>query len=151
MLAALVDRLIPLMIVVLGGFTEFRTRVSHCIALDPAYSVGPYCATGNSVLGVTVWTLSLLLALAFSVWNIGYRQGTTGCSLGKQAVKIRLVNENTGRPIGFRAAVLRQLAHVADALFCFVGYLFPLWDAKKQTLADKIVKSVCVPLVSETR
>ena len=149
MLAALIDRLIPLLIVVVGGLVEFGTRASHCISEDPAYSLGPYCVTGNSVLGVAVWIITLLLAVAFSIWNFGYRQGTTGFSLGKQAMKVRLVNENTGRPIGFGTAVLRQLGHAADTLYCYVGYLFPLWDAKKQTLADKIVKSVCVRVAPE--
>jgi uncharacterized RDD family membrane protein YckC len=148
--AALIDRLIPLAIVVLGGAVEFSTRGSACIQLDPEYSIGPYCATGNSVLGVTVWVASLLLAVAFSIWNIGYLQGRSGASLGKRVLKIRLLKERTGQPIGFGPALLRQLAHFADALFCFVGYLFPLWDAKKQTLADKIVKTVCVRAVSET-
>jgi hypothetical protein len=32
-----------------------------------------------------------------------------------------------------------------DSVACFVGFLFPLWDAKRQTLADMIVKSVVIP------
>ncbi|REO10986.1 RDD family protein, partial [Mycobacterium tuberculosis] len=32
------------------------------------------------------------------------------------------------------------------AIICFVGFLFPLWDAKRQTLADKIMTTVCVPI-----
>jgi len=27
-----------------------------------------------------------------------------------------------------------------------VGYLFPLWDAKRQTFADKIMTTVCLPV-----
>jgi hypothetical protein len=27
-----------------------------------------------------------------------------------------------------------------------VGFLFPLWDAKRQTLADKILNTVCLPI-----
>ena len=150
LLAGLIDRLIPLVVVVLGGATEFGTKVTDCIPQDPDYSIGPYCATGNSVLGVTVWVASLVLALVFTVWNVGYLQGRSGASIGKRALKMRLVKEATGAPVGMGLALLRQLCHVADAAFCFVGYLFPLWDAKKQTLADKIVKTVCVPVVSET-
>ncbi|MDQ1423726.1 MAG: hypothetical protein QOD72_1224, partial [Acidimicrobiaceae bacterium] len=33
-------------------------------------------------------------------------------------------------------------AHVADSIICGIGYLFPLWDVKRQTLADKIMKTV---------
>jgi len=27
-----------------------------------------------------------------------------------------------------------------------IGYLFPLWDAKRQTIADKIMTTVCLPI-----
>ena len=38
------------------------------------------------------------------------------------------------------------IAHLADAVICGVGYLFPLWDAKRQTLADKMMSTVCLPI-----
>ena len=41
---------------------------------------------------------------------------------------------------------MRQLAHIVDAIICYIGFLFPLWDDKRQTLADKIMTTVCVPL-----
>ena len=84
--------------------------------------------------------------LAFAIWNYGYRQGTTGSSIGKSVMKFTVVGEQTGQPIGFGRSVLRQLAHIVDALICYVGFLFPLWDAKRQTLADKIMSTVCLPL-----
>jgi uncharacterized RDD family membrane protein YckC len=31
-----------------------------------------------------------------------------------------------------------------DGIICYIGWLFPLWDAKKQTLADKIMGTVVV-------
>jgi hypothetical protein len=42
--------------------------------------------------------------------------------------------------------VLRQICHVVDAVPFYLGYLFPLWTAKRQTLADKIMATVCLPL-----
>jgi uncharacterized RDD family membrane protein YckC len=41
-------------------------------------------------------------------------------------------------------AFVRDIAHIVDSVICFVGYLFPLWDSKRQTLADKIVGTVVV-------
>jgi len=149
-LAAVVDRLIPLLIVIVGGWAQYATRVANCLSMDQTYSLGPYCATGNSVLGVALWVLALLAALGFIVWNEGYLQGRSGASIGKRILGIRLIGENTGQPVGFGTAVLRQVAHVADAAFCFVGYLFPLWDAKKRTLADKITRTVCIRPVAGT-
>ena len=59
-------------------------------------------------------------------------------------VKIKTVSEETGQPIGFGNAFLRDLCHVVDSMVCYVGYLMPLWDGKRQTLADKIVRTVVV-------
>ena len=42
-------------------------------------------------------------------------------------------------------SLVRQIAHYIDQLICYVGYLWPLWDHKRQTIADKLVSTVCVP------
>jgi len=39
---------------------------------------------------------------------------------------------------------LRQLVHILDSLACYIGWLWPLWDAKSQTFADKIMNTVVV-------
>ena len=39
---------------------------------------------------------------------------------------------------------VRGLAHFLDSLPCYIGYLWPLWDTKRQTFADKIMNSVVV-------
>lgn len=85
-----------------------------------------------------------LLSLAWAVYNRWYLGGTTGQSIGKKATKIKLVSATTGQPIGMLMAFVRDIAHIVDAIICFVGYLFPLWDAKRQTLADKIVGTYVV-------
>jgi hypothetical protein len=47
-----------------------------------------------------------------------------------------------GQPMGGGMAFVRDLAHIIDALPCYIGYLFPLWDARRQTFADKIMSTV---------
>jgi uncharacterized RDD family membrane protein YckC len=73
-----------------------------------------------------VWVASLVPALVFTICNIGYPQGRCGASLGNRGLKIRLIKESTGQPLGVGLALLRQLANIADARFCFVGYLTEL-------------------------
>ena len=77
--------------------------------------------------------------------DYGYRQGRTGSSVGKSVLKFKVVSENTGQPIGFGLPAIRQLMHIVDQVVCFIGYLNPLWDPKRQTLADKIMRTVCLP------
>ena len=66
--------------------------------------------------------------------------------VGKSVLKIKVVSENSGQPIGFGLSIVRQLAHIVDAIICYIGFLFPLWDAKRQTLADKIMTTVVLPI-----
>jgi uncharacterized RDD family membrane protein YckC len=90
-----------------------------------------------------------LFALLLDVVAIGWivyqkiQEGNTGQSLGKQVAGTRLISERTGQPVGAGVAIGRWLLHFVDGICC-VGYLFPLWDAKKQTFADKIVSTVVV-------
>ncbi len=88
------------------------------------------------------WIIILLgfAAYGYNRWFLGGK----GQSWGKQALNLRLVDEATGQPIGAGKAFLRDLAHIIDGIICYIGYLWPLWDDKKQTLADKIVSTVVV-------
>ncbi|SIJ87295.1 proline-rich antigen [Mycobacteroides abscessus subsp. abscessus] len=79
------------------------------------------------------------------MWNWGLKQGTTGSSIGKGLLGIRVLGEATGQPIGFGMSVVRQIAHFLDAVICYIGFLLPLFTAKRQTIADMLVKTVVVP------
>jgi uncharacterized RDD family membrane protein YckC len=94
-----------------------------------------------------VYILAVLLYIAGIVWALynAYKGGATGQSYGKKTVGIRLVKETTGQPIGGGLGIGRYFLHVVDSIPCVpVGLLWPLWDAKKQTFADKILGSVVI-------
>ena len=61
------------------------------------------------------------------------------------AAVVAALREETGQPIGTLNAFLRDICHIIDGIICYIGYLFPLWDPKRQTIADKIMKTVVVP------
>lgn len=102
--------------------------------------------TGAGVAVIILMILLSIVPIAYGLWNFGYRQGTTGQSIGKKFMKFKVVSEQTGQPIGFLMSLVRQIAHIVDGLICYIGYLFPLWDPKRQTLADKIMSTVCLPV-----
>ena len=120
-----------------------------CITDDSEFNLGEFCATGNNGPSELAWALfsvCALIALAYGIWNYGLREGTTGSTVGKAIMKFKVVSEATGQPIGFGMSIVRQLAHAIDGAICYIGYLFPLWDAKRQTIADKLIKTICVPI-----
>jgi uncharacterized RDD family membrane protein YckC len=92
-----------------------------------------------------------LTGLAFLIWYVGLRLGRTGASFGKSVLAIRLVNADL-QPIGPGWALLRQLLHVLDGLPCAchpLGYLWPIWHARKQTFADKLMRSFVIQATTE--
>lgn len=105
-----------------------------------------YVVSRPSGIAVLLSWLFYLVALAYGVWNFGYKQGTTGSSIGKGIQKFKVVSETTGQPLGFGMSLVRQLAHFVDMVICYVGFLLPLWDSKRQTFADKIMTTVCLPI-----
>lgn len=127
-------------LVVLGG-----TQQTVCITDISPFEIEELCGTSMSLVGLTVFWLSVLVGLSYLVWDYGYLQGVHGASVGKAVLHFRVVSENTGKPIGFGRSIVRGLAHVVDAVILGIGFLFPLWDAKRQTLADKIMQTVCLP------
>lgn len=113
--------------------------VAPVIVLNLLFSLG--VATGSAAWRPALAAVGYLGLLGFAVWNSGYLQGTTGCSLGRRVARTKLVKIETGRPVGFGHALARQICH---GLEFGIGYLWPLWDGKRQTFADKILKTVVI-------
>ena len=100
----------------------------------------------NNDIGVAPILLILLggvLYIAVAIWNLFIKQGRTGYTIGKGVLGIKLVSEQSGQPIGAGKAFVRQICHILDG-FCYIGYLWPLWDAKNQTFADKIMTTIVI-------
>ena len=95
-------------------------------------------------IGLLIYLVGVAAVIGVAIWNLLVRQGRTGWSICKQVVGIRLIGEKTGEPIGAGLCFVRQLCHILDSLPCYLGYLWPLWDAKRQTFADKIMGTVVI-------
>ena len=100
---------------------------------------------GRATGSTAIYFLFILVGIGVTAYNRWFQAGRTGQSWGKRALGISLVGEATGQPIGPGMAFVRDICHFVDSIICFIGYLFPLWDARRQTLADKIMRTVVVP------
>jgi uncharacterized RDD family membrane protein YckC len=88
-------------------------------------------------------SLLYLVALAWAIYN-KVLEGQTGQSYGKKTAGTKLVLASTGQPVGVGLAIGRYFVHILDSLPCYLGFLWPLWDAKRQTFADKILNTYVV-------
>ncbi|MFI9273812.1 RDD family protein [Kitasatospora sp. NPDC052896] len=77
------------------------------------------------------------------LWQWALR-GRTGQTLGQQLVGVRVVDAETGQPIGPARSVLRSLAHVMDVLPIGLGLVRPVWSRYRQTWADTVMRTVVI-------
>jgi uncharacterized RDD family membrane protein YckC len=112
--------------------------------LIPAYVVAFIGALIGGSGGTLIALLGYVGVFGIAIWNVFFKQGSTGQTVGKGVIGTKLIGEDTGQPIGAGMAFVRSIAHILDAVPCYVGYLWPLWDEKRQTFADKIMKTIVV-------
>lgn len=136
--ASMIPMLVGIILIVAGSDTT-----SHINSMGDT-EIDSWSLTGVAVAGIVVAVLGFLFMIAFALWNIVFRQGTKGASVGKSALGLMLLKESTGKPVGAGISFLRQLLHFLDSALCYIGYLWPLWDDKRQTLADKCVSTVVI-------
>ena len=83
--------------------------------------------------------LSFLLSLAYSVWMLSNYSST----IGMMVLKIKITKEN-GKKITYQDAILRYFASILSGIVLLLGYLWMIWDSKKQTWHDKIAKTIVI-------
>ena len=86
--------------------------------------------------------ISFILGLAYYIYFHG---STSGQTVGKKVLGIRVMRLRDAAPLGYGSAALRYVASFLSALPLGLGYFWMLWDDEKQTWHDKIAGSVVVP------
>jgi len=86
-----------------------------------------------------VWVL-MLLKVIYHTFFIGFN----GMTVGKYIMKIKAVDENSGKELPWAMAFLRAVVRTVGETLFYVTFLFALFDSKKQTLHDKISKCVVI-------
>jgi uncharacterized RDD family membrane protein YckC len=126
---------------VLGLAVLFSAVPAGTSAITPDGQVSPDISLANLATAGAMMFLGGVLSLGIWVWNRVLQQGRTGQSVGKSVMKIVLVSSSTGEPPGAGTAFVREVVHVVDEVL-LLGYLWPLWDPRRQTFADKILGTV---------
>jgi uncharacterized RDD family membrane protein YckC len=86
----------------------------------------------------------IALSVLFSFGYYTYFHGRTGQTPGDAALGIRVVDIDNGNVIGYGRAFGRCLVSIVSGLVIVLGYLWMLWDPRKQTWHDKAVSSLPV-------
>jgi uncharacterized RDD family membrane protein YckC len=129
-----------------GPYAEWGTRALGFL-IDAGLILAafvPFYVLALITNSIVFLLISYLAELAVTLF-IAAQVGEAGQSPGMRIVGVKCVHAETGQTLGSGMGIVRALATIINSVICYVGWLFPLWDRDKQTLADKIVSTVvCV-------
>jgi uncharacterized RDD family membrane protein YckC len=117
------------------------------------------------IIGIISWILALLFGFSimglymrpqifFSGWGVvsfiiyiayfTYLEGTRGQTIGKMAMKIKVIREDGGS-MDIETAFIRNILRVIDGLFAYLVGAIIIWTShKRQRLGDIAAKTVVV-------
>lgn len=118
-----------------GDYAEFGPRLG-AFAIDVVLLL----LVGVVMMATGLGALSPFVGAAYFI----YFTGSRGATLGKQALKLKVVNAD-GTDCEYGTAAMREIVgKFLSALMLGIGYLLPLWDERKQALHDKVAKTFVV-------
>jgi len=121
--------LITLLLAIPLGLQMFTAAATGMV--DPVAYLG-------SMVGL--WALSLVLWLAYFT----YMEGSSGQTLGKRLLRIKVVKEN-GKPLTYVDAFVRTLLRIVDGMFAYlIGFIVIVATDKKQRVGDMAAGTIVV-------
>jgi len=138
-LAFLIDAFIP------GGIAIVGYVIGMVFVFGGAATQSQGGQTAGGLIGLLVIVVFYGGALVFSIYNqIVLVVKNNGQTFGKKKMKIRIVKDD-GTAFGYGDAILRNIVgYWISAIICYLGFIWALFDARKQAWHDKIFKTQVV-------
>ncbi len=110
-----------------------------------AIPVGLFGIFGFGFFFGLLWGAFLFLGWLVGLLYFSFFEGTSGQTLGKQLVGIKVVDEVTERPPPIEQALLRNILRIIDELlFYLVGFILIETQPNKKRLGDIVAKTIVV-------
>lgn len=116
--------------------------VDECSNIDGEIECGPGELKGGLLAAAIVIGILGVLFIAFLYLRALAKSGQTW---GRKIAGLKVVRADDGGAPGWGRAIGRTLfAYFISANVCYLGYLWMLWDSKKQTWHDKVASTLVV-------
>lgn len=99
----------------------------------------------SEVLGVLLFLLVFAVLIGVAFYILGWGLGVTGQTPGKRTQGLQVVDVRTGGPIGGGKGVGRVILESVINQFCYVNWIWAIFDPANQTLGDKVLEANVVP------
>lgn len=133
--AELVPRLIARII---DGFLMIGLSIPVWILVGLSFVV-------NRGLGVAVLLLGILAVFVVSFYILGWGLGESGQTPGKRMQGLKVIDLTTGGPIGGGRGIARVVLDSIINQFCYINWIWAIFDPNNQTIADKALTANVVP------
>lgn len=141
----IVTAIIPVILGVIGVFS-IPTTIGTCTETSSFGETRTYpCEVPETGPLLAVLAGAFVLYL-LAVWFVVIRpMARTGQPIGAKALGIKVVDKDSGQPIGTGRSIGRYLAaQFLSGWFCSLGYIWALFHDRKQTWHDMLASSVVV-------
>jgi len=133
-----------------GGFLIDGVILFAVYALVLLATHGYHANTTSNGAGVHFRAGSELILLGIGALYASFLIGLRGQTVGMMVARTKVVDANTGGLIGFWRALGRDLFERLLTILLLIPWivdmLFPAWDARNQTLHDKVVNTVVIKI-----
>jgi hypothetical protein len=127
--------------VIVGGIFLIALGVQNCDTTEDSIT-----CTSEQIewvpigLGIAALLVGVAIAVVVPIRWIA----TNGAGPVARRLRVRVVCRRTAQPIGTGRSIGRMLGSLVSGWVFYLGYLWMLWDAEKQTWHDKMVSSVVI-------
>jgi len=98
----------------------------------------------QNTLGDAAANIALVISIGLSIGYYVVYQEKQGQTIGKKAMKIKVVTYDGKTPTMFTFFLREIIGKMISAVILLLGYLMVIWDKKKQGLHDKITNTYVV-------
>ncbi|MFE1174684.1 RDD family protein [Streptomyces sp. NPDC058773] len=133
-------------IVIAAGSATVTPDYSSCSTGDYTcmQNAANEATASNTPVGAIILSVLAWLLMIGGTFFLIAKEGASGQTPGKKVMGVKVIKETTGQPLGFGMTFVRYLCRYLNGLLCGLGWLWPLWDDKSQTWADKLAGTVVV-------
>jgi uncharacterized RDD family membrane protein YckC len=119
--------------------------VVSLVIFIPLWLLGGFFGVFGSFAFVFFGPLALLSWLLWLLY-FTYFEATTGQTLGKQLMNIRVVDETTLQHLDFARSLVRNILRIIDwfPFFYLIGFILIATNPKKQRIGDMAASSIVV-------
>lgn len=102
-----------------------------------SFSIGASFSLGSR--GGFIWFPGVLITAAYFIF-FWMKEGQT---LGNRLMAIKVIRED-GKPMDVSTGIIRYIGYILSSLVFYLGFLWVIWDKKKQGWHDKIAGTLVV-------